>query len=41
MHKAIYEKLKAVARDKRLLNYTDIGKEVGLRWDKQDNSTVI
>ncbi len=41
MHKVIYEKLKAVARDKRLLTYTDIGKEAGLRWDKQDNSTVI
>jgi len=31
MHEAIYEKLKEVARAKRLITYTDIGKKVGLR----------
>jgi len=31
MHEAIYEKLKEVARAKRLITYTEIGENVGLR----------
>lgn len=31
MHEAIYEELKKVARDKKLITYTDLAKKVGLR----------
>jgi len=30
MHEKIYEELKKVARDKKLITYTDIGEKVGL-----------
>ena len=31
MHEKIYEELKKVARDKKLLTYSDIDEKVGLR----------
>ena len=31
MHEAIYEELKKVARDKKLITYSDIGEKIGVR----------